>query len=94
MYMKTEIGTSDKFPSPKAKRGWSIWIENGVLFTAPTVSSRKFGGHSYSNGGYDMGIHHCSCGCYMGSSSSSGPVDPFGACPDNPKPLPLRVKKI
>ncbi len=83
--MKIELGPSDKIINPKSKRGYSIWIENGVYYTAKTVNKKKFGPHAYDEGGYYLGIHNCPCGCYMGSSSSSGPVDPFGPCPMNPK---------
>lgn len=81
-YGKTEIGSSSIHKSPKAKRGWSLWIENGVWFTAPTVKKTLFGSHRYD---YGDGTGHCDCGCYMGGCSSSGPVDPFGKCPLNPK---------
>lgn len=82
---KTEIGPSDVHPNPKAKRGWALWIENGVWFTAPRIDRRKFGPHAYYNYGYEQGIRDCPCGCFMLSSSSGGPVDPFGPCPNNPK---------
>ena len=81
---KILIGDSKEFPNPIEKRGWSIWIENGKYYTARTVNKKKFGGHSYDNGGYDRGIRDCICGCYMGNCNSSGPVDPFGSCPSNP----------
>jgi hypothetical protein len=86
------IGTSsavgsepDAIGNPKAEPGFSIWIEHGKWFTAPTVDSEKFGGHAYDGGGYEAGIRECICGCHMGGSSSSGPVDPFGPCPLNPR---------
>lgn len=85
--MKTEIGSSSEHKDPKPKRGWSLWIENGVWFTSPKVSPRSFGKHDY-NGGYRKGIRDCRCGCFMLSSSSGGPVDPFGACPKNSKRKP------
>jgi len=83
--VKTVIGDSLFFPNPQPKDGWSVWIENGVWFTAPTVDGQKFGGHLYDNGGFEMGITNCLCGCYMGREQSYGPVDPFGPCPQNPK---------
>ena len=85
-YSKTKIGDSSTHPDPKVKRGWSLWIENGVWFTAPTVNRRRFGSHAYGGEEYDYGLRECSygCQCHMGSSSSGGPVDPFGACPLNP----------
>lgn len=67
--------------TPKPKRGYAIWIEWGKWYTAKKVNPKKFGEHAYA-GGYGLG--HCDCGCEMGQSSSSGPVDPFGACPLNP----------
>lgn len=62
------------------QEGWSKWIEDGEWFTAAIVSPDKYGAHSYAGG-----IGFCACGCYMGSCASSGPVDPFGACPKNQK---------
>lgn len=82
--MKTKIGDSGTYRNPEPSPGFSIWIENGVYFTAPTVDSGKFGGHDYDNGGYARGIRDCRCGCWMVSAASGGPVDPFGACPKNP----------
>jgi len=84
-YGKVEIGPSDVYKSPKPKRGYAVWIENGVWFTAPKVSPRKFGQHAYAGKAFDFGIRDCPCGCYMLSASSAGPCDPFGACPKNPK---------
>jgi len=81
--MKTTIGPSDKFKNPVAQPGWSIWIESGMWYTAPTVDPDKFGPHEYEQTFTGM----CSCGCNMWSSSSSGPVDPFGKCPNNPNPF-------
>src|SRR5437870_4929758 len=79
------VGTSADIPSPTPKDGWSVWIEGGIWYTAPTIDPDKFGGHAYDDGGYDQGIRDCSCGTYMlGSSSGGQTVDPFGACPNNP----------
>lgn len=83
--MKTRLGTSGEIPMPPIKRGYSTWIEQGVWFTSRTVNKRRFGGHAYDDGGFLKGIRDCPCGCHMSESSSSGPVDPFGACPSNPK---------
>ena len=80
--MKVEI----KDYNEKIGKGWSKWIENGIAYKAKTVNPKKFNGHAYDNGGFEQGIRDCSCGCYMGGFSSGGPVDPFGACPNNPKP--------
>jgi len=80
------IGTSEKPPKgigtdfPR-EPGFSYWIEWGRWYKAPTVDSKKFGPHDYEDG-----PGSCKCGCHMGDASSSGPVDPFGACPLNPKP--------
>lgn len=81
-YGKKEIGSSKEYSFPKPKRGYSIWIENGIWYTAPTVNKKKFGPHRYGNG-----IGECECGCAMWDSDSYGPVDPFGACPLNPQKL-------
>lgn len=76
---KTRIGTSKDIPNPEPKDGWSIWIENGVWYTGETVPGDR--GHAYDNGGYEIGIRGCPCGCRMGDTSSSGPYDPMGPCP-------------
>jgi hypothetical protein len=82
LLQKTKIGDSGsiKDPDPHTEAGWTNWIENGVWYKAPTVDSEKFGRHDYGNG-----TGSCKCGCYAGGYSSSGPVDPWGACPLNPK---------
>lgn len=84
---KKKLGKTSDFGGgvPDVEKGHSIWVENGVVCTAPTVDRARFGGHAYDNGGYEKGIRDCSCGAYMLSSSSAGPVDPFGPCPLNPK---------
>ena len=58
------------------------WVEWGVWKKAPIVDPRFHGGHGYT---YE-GTSDCKfgCGCFMGESSSGGPVDPFGSCPKNP----------
>lgn len=84
-YGKTFVGTSENGFQPEAKPGHSIWIEWGKWYTAPTVDSTKFGHHAYGEG-----TGSCRCGCHMGDSTSSGPVDPFGACPENPIPEDLQ----
>lgn len=85
--MKIEIGPSKDIQDPDqfTEEGWSNWIENGIYYKAPIVSPEKFGPHAYANGMWEQGIRNCICGCYMGSYNSSGPVDPFGMCPLNPK---------
>ena len=83
-YGKTVIGPSSEHRDPQPKPGFSIWIENGIYYTAPSIDEKRFGGHAYDNGGYEHGVRNCPCGCYMGSESSAGPVDPFGPCPMNP----------
>lgn len=82
----TKIASSSVIRSLVAGKGHSIWIEDGFWYTAPTVDPTKFGGHAYDNGGYAQGVRDCLCGASMHDSSSSGPVDPFGACPNNPLP--------
>jgi hypothetical protein len=64
--------------------GWAYWYEWGKVKSAPVVDSKKFGPHGYAD--HD-GTSDCrfDCGCSMGPNSSSGPVNPFGACPNNPK---------
>lgn len=73
--------------NPKKKSagllGWKV--ESGIWYKSEEVDSTKFGGHAHDNGGYEKGVRDCFCGCYMGSYNSSGPVDPFGSCPNNPK---------
>lgn len=82
-----------KIADPKdAKPGWSTWIENGTWYTATTVDRKKFGGHDYDGGGFERGVRECKCGAHMSGCSSSGPVDPFGPCPKNPKPLAMAGK--
>jgi hypothetical protein len=75
--------------SPEDSSTHAVWCEWGIWYTAPIVDKNKFGGHAYDNGGYELGIRSCPCGCHMGSASSSGPVDPFGPCPENPRQLNL-----
>lgn len=86
MKTKKAIGAYRNVDEITVAEGYSIWIENGIWYTAPTVDSKKFGGHAYDNGGYEKGIRDCSCGCSMLRTFPSGPVDPFGACPANPLP--------
>lgn len=86
-YGKEEIGPSNKHEFHPTKIGFSVWIENGVYFQAPTVDASKYGNHAYDGGGYERGVRSCSCGCYMHSTSSGGPCDPFGPCPENPQKL-------
>ena len=71
-------------------QGHSIWYEDGMQH-APKVDSDKFGSHDYPNhdGTSDCGY---GCGCWMGPSRSGGKVDPFGACPNNPKPNDDKIK--
>jgi hypothetical protein len=82
--MKQKVENEAEIKTPPA--GWSVWIENGDWFKAPTVDRTKFGKHDYFGGGFEQGIRECKCGCHMSGFSSSGPVDPFGACPSNPLP--------
>ncbi len=84
---KKKLGNTSDFGGgvPDAEEGQTVWVENGVVYTSPTVDPNKFGGHAYDNGGYESGIRDCPCGAYMLSSSSGGPVDPFGPCPLNPQ---------
>jgi hypothetical protein len=83
--MKEALGMSAEIADPRKpqKPGFSTWIENGVWYQAPTVDPAKFGPHDYHKKWPQITM--CKCGCRMGSESSSGPVDPFGACPSNPK---------
>ena len=85
-YGKEVIGPSDKFDGKPTKPGYSVWIEWGIYYQAPTIDPKKFGPHDYNRTAeaWEFGTHDCRCGCYMGSSSSSGPCDPFEACPENP----------
>jgi hypothetical protein len=84
--MKKLICKSDfNKPAPIPESGYSIWIEKGEYFTAPTVDDKKFGSHDYFVDDEFIYLYYlCKCGCEMTSFASSGPVDPFGACPSNP----------
>ncbi len=82
---KRKLGNSGEIPSPEPEDGFSVWIESGVWYIAPTVPD-DFGGHDYDNGGFEKGVRDCKCGCFMTRSSSGGEVDPFGRCPENLKP--------
>lgn len=65
-----------------AAKGHDVWVENGDVKHAPRIPAEVFGPHSYAEDGTsDCGY---GCGCWMGSSSSGGPVNPFGCCPHNP----------
>jgi hypothetical protein len=81
--MKIKIGDSGVHKNPKVGKGWSLWIENGIWYKARSVNKKKYGPHTYMINYNNP--HECPCGCYMGGYSSSGPVDPFGPCPSNPK---------
>ena len=80
--MKTEI-PNNRETWQTERQGYSRWVENGHAYEAPTVDPEKFGPHDYNKPGM-RGQGKCKCGCAMWSSSSSGPVDPFGRCPENP----------
>jgi hypothetical protein len=64
------------------RKGHDVWHEQGGMKHALRVNPKKFGGHDYGDHG---GTNDCAyqCGCWMGSCSSGGPVNPFGACPKN-----------
>ena len=68
-------------PGHQPQSGWSVSVDWGKWYTAPSVNGQQFGPHRYGQ----HGTGPCACGCSMSVSSSSGPVDPFGACPANPK---------
>lgn len=87
------VATTLEEAQKEPQKGYSYWIEWGNWYKCPIVDPTKFGGHDYDNGGYERGIHNCTCGCYMGESHSSGPCDPFGACPENPIPTELHNVK-
>ena len=81
-----KVACGDGRSTPKAKRGYSLWMESGTWYTAPKVSHRLFGPHAYDvQGAYNAGTRDCPCGCFMLSYSSGGPVDPRGPCPKNPR---------
>lgn len=84
---KKRLGETSDFGGgqPESEPGFDNWTENETVYTAPTVDQNEFGGHDYDHGGYEQGIRDCKCGASMLSSSSSGPVNPFGACPMNPR---------
>ena len=63
--------------------GHDTWHEDGERKHAPRVDPDKFGSHDY---GKHDGTEDCrfGCGCWAGPCRSGGPVNPFGACPNNP----------
>ena len=67
-------------------QGHDVWYEYSGMKHAKTVDQTKFGPHKYAD--HD-GTSDCQygCGCWMGPSRSGGPVNPFGACPKNPKSI-------
>lgn len=69
------------------KEGHAVWYEDGKVCHAPKIPEGIFGPHKYPRLG--SGSCEYGCGCWMGSSSSDGPVDPFGPCPKN-----LRIIKV
>ena len=80
------LGNSDEKGVLDNEPGFAKWIENGKVYKAPKVDHKKFGPHDYHQP-YMSNMGTCQCGCYMGSSSSAGDCDPFGACPENPNPF-------
>lgn len=64
-------------------QGHEVWYEYSGMKHAPKVDAKKFGPHSYDEDGTSDCAHKC--GCWMGPAASGGPVNPFGACPNNPK---------
>jgi len=82
---KIEVGPATDENKKLIPNGWSHWVEDGMLYKAKTVDAKKFGGHTYDNGGFDQGVRDCVCGCSMGSFNCFGFVDPFGPCPANQK---------
>ena len=65
-------------------QGEAVWLEWGKICHAPLVDPYLFGPHYYGDEGR-TGVCIHKCGCHMGSMNSSGPVDPFGRCPNNPR---------
>ncbi len=65
------------------RKGHDVWPERGGMQHAPRVDPKKFGSHDY---GHEDGTSDCAhgCKCWMGPFASGGPVNPFGACPNNP----------
>jgi len=70
-------------PEPPISPGHDAWHEYTGRKTALIVDPDKFGAHNY---GDEDGTSDCEygCGCWMGPCRSGGPVNPFGACPENP----------
>ena len=66
------------------EKGEDTWYENGNIHHAPKVDPDKFGAHKYAS---DWRTSDCEygCGCWMGECRSGGKINPFGACPNNPK---------
>lgn len=65
-------------------KGMDVWWEDGEMKHSPKINPDIFGPHHYPN---KNGTSDCSygCDCWMGRYRSGGPVNPFGACPSNPK---------
>ena len=65
-------------------KGHDVWYEMSGMKHAPKVDITKFGAHKYID---CDGTSDCEygCGCWMGPFRSGGKVNPYGACPNNPK---------
>ena len=68
-------------------RGLAWWIEKGEVKSAPKIDGRNFSTHNYGGSKSQFQLGRCiyGCGCEMYQTTSYGPVDPFGPCPNNPK---------
>jgi hypothetical protein len=67
------------------EKGHAVWHEYEGMQHAPVVDKNKFGSHEWI--GPEDATSDCKygCGCWMGPSRSGGPVNPWGACPNNRK---------
>lgn len=81
----TKVTAAKAEESKWQKIGHAVWHEYGGMKHAPRVDPKKFGAHSYAEEEERTSDCKYLCGCWMGSCSSGGPVNPFGACPKNPK---------
>jgi hypothetical protein len=69
-------------------KGHDVWYERSGMKNAPKVDPTKFGKHDFGDQEFTQDCSY-GCGCWMGSSASGGPVNPFGPCPNNPHPVLL-----
>jgi len=75
----------DKLITELIDKGMAVWWEYDGMKHALKVDETKFGPHEYDPDHDVTSDCKYGCGCWMGPCRSGGMVDPFGACPKNPK---------